>query len=793
MSSASTERRLELPEWMLELHKTNLNKTTNASQSTVKEPERRLELPELHKTNLKKTTNASQSTVKEQRLGISQSDQSIKLKKSARRRVRIIYCDSSEFRKIVQDLTGFRPAGGGGGEEREKGLGDGDDNKGHPCGEGVSPLTFLSDQSLLLAREASLSRFLEKRCERPFPERRKLFQCRKSDENKMQPLLKVTEKSILDQPVTISVGSSISLGSGLCSHAAEDQKELKPFFGIDLHHARASYVMNEGSLLSDQKEEENAMVSSEAEKVEAMQKQRAESDSVPMQNAQDTETEQFPWLVKKDANPHAALEKVHLYSSHSESEVGSHCPESESEDTDKRMKIGASPEYNKRETSETAVLQIRNTVEPEVEPFSLEVNEDTASDKVHSFSSEQESEVDSYCSGPEYEVGDKKARIEYYDIMHIPKMKKESSPHATLDNANASIDMLGGCGKQEGRPLEGWGAINYDSIVNLLIKSIKKSDNEKIEKIGIYGRNEVGKAIVIEALKESAILRNLFDKVICVTVPLNCDMEKVQKEIDGQISSNLTDANAAVVKASEGLKFLLILVGINQHTKLETLTIPNSTTPVGSKIVFVVRSGRLCNEIEVDKKICLDDLLLCELFRQNVGEIVYYPKKALAKEMVRMCRPHSHAVILVARALQNVDDISIWERALERLNVPPTSNEAGVEALMVNVLRFSIDQLEDDKTRRCLKNLALCNNYHEIASESAIGLWVRDGIVDTHDEGQKVLKNLVNANLLEVDENEQFVKFQDQDQDILVNLIFQPEENRVFYVRGGLDLRATRG
>ncbi|KAI6678900.1 hypothetical protein NL676_039696 [Syzygium grande] len=612
----------------------------------------------------------------------------------------------------------------------------------------------------------------------------------KSDDNEMQRL--VEEKSISDQPIASSVQSSISLGSGLCSLAAEDRKEVKPFFGIGLLHTKAGHLTNEGSLLSDVKEEENVMVSSEAEKVEAMQKQRAESDFVPMQNTRDTETELFPWLVKRDSDFYATLEKVHLYSSHSELEVGSHCSESEYEDTDKKMKIEASQEYHKREASETAVLQLQNTVEPEVEPFSLEVNQDTASEEVHSYSSEQESEVDSYCSELEYEVGDKKARIEaspeYNDILHIPKMQKESSPHATLDNTDASMDRLGNGGKQKGRPSERWGAIKYDSIVDHLIKSIKKSS---IEKIGIYGRNEVGKAIVIEALKESAILRNLFDRVVCITAPLNCDLDKVQKEIAG-LSFDLTEANAVVMprleaNALEGPKFLLILVGINQHMKLETLRIPDST-PVGSKIVFVAGSGQLCDEIEVDKKICLDDLLLCELFRQNVGDIVYYPKKVLAREIVRMCRRYSHAVILLARALQNVDDILIWKRALERLTVRPASCEAGIEDLMVNVLRFSIDQLEDDKTRRCLKNLAFRNNYHDIASDSAIGLWVKDGIVDTHDDGQRVLKDLVHANLLQVDENGQFVKFQDQDQDILVNLIFQPEENRVFLLRGGLDL-----
>ncbi|KAI3412586.1 uncharacterized protein J3R85_017171 [Psidium guajava] len=318
------------------------------------------------------------------------------------------------------------------------------------------------------------------------------------------------EKSISDQPVTSSVESSISLGSGLCPRSAEDQKEVKPFFGIDLLHTKAGYVANKGSRLSDLKEEENAAVSSEAEKLEAMQELRAGSDLVSMENTRDTETELFPWLVKKDADPHAALEEVHLYSSHSGSELGSHCSESESDDTDKKRKIEASPEYHEREASESVVLHIRNTVEPEVEPSSLEANKDTASEEVHSYSSEQESEVDSYSSeqesevdsyssGSEYEYGDKKARTEaslaYNDTIHIPKMRKESSPQATLDGTDASIGMLGGGGKQDGRPSEGWGAINYDSIVDHLIKSIKKSN---IGKIGIFGRNEVGKLLSLK-------------------------------------------------------------------------------------------------------------------------------------------------------------------------------------------------------------------------------------------------------------------------------------------------------
>ncbi|KAI6678902.1 hypothetical protein NL676_039698 [Syzygium grande] len=876
--------------------------------------ERRLELPELEKANLKKTTNASQSTVKEQRSGLLTSDQSTKFKKPARSRVRYFKRRIRNLGKNVQAVTGLHPTSGGGGEEREKGLSDGDGDKGHPCGTEASQLT--SSSGLPTVRQPSFLRFLEKRRERLLLKR---WERGKSDENNMQRLLK--EKSISDQLVASSVESSNSLGSSLCSRAAKDKKEVKPFFGIDLLHTKAGYVTNKGSLLSDLKEEENATASSEAEKLVAMQKQRAESDFVQIQKTRDTETELFPWLVNKDTDPHPALEEVCSYSSYSESEVGSHCSESESEDTDKKMKIEASPEYLKIETLESAVLQMRNTVEPEVEPFSLEVNKDTASEEVHSYSSEQESEVDSYSSGMEYEVGDREKSI--YDqpvassvessislglglcscaaedqkevkpffgigllhkkaghltnegsLLSDPKeeenvmvsieaekveamqkqraesdfvpmkntgdtetelfpwlVKRDADLYVALEkvhsySSHSELEVGSHCSESEyedtdkkmkieasqayhKRQASEAAVLQLQNTVQPEVEpfSLEVNQDTASEEVHSYSseqesevdsycseleyeatvenkKKEVGKAIVIEALKESAILRNLFDRVICITVPLNCDMDKVQKEIAGQISSDLTEANAVDMphleaNALEGLKFLLILVGINQHMKLETLRIPDSTPPVGSKIVFVAGSGQLCDEIKWIRKyvwmICC-----CGNYFQNVGDVVYYPKKVIAREIVRMCRRYSHAVILVARAPQNVDDNLIWKCAIERLTVRPASHEAGIEDLMVNVLRFSIDQLEDDKTRRCLKNLALCNNYHEIASDFAIGLWVRDGIVDTHDDGQRVLKDLVNASLLEVDENGQFVKFQDQDQEILVNLIFR--------LQGGLDL-----
>ncbi|XP_039174096.1 uncharacterized protein LOC120296323 [Eucalyptus grandis] len=106
-------------------------------------------------------------------------------------------------------------------------------------------------------------------------------------------LMLSTDKSISDQPVASSVDTSLSLGLGPCSHAAEDQKELKQLFGIDLLHTKTGNVMNEGSLPSDLTEQENATVSSEAEKLVAKQKQRAESDFVPMQSTRDTKTELF--------------------------------------------------------------------------------------------------------------------------------------------------------------------------------------------------------------------------------------------------------------------------------------------------------------------------------------------------------------------------------------------------------------------------------------------------------------------------------------------------------------------
>ncbi|OWM84855.1 hypothetical protein CDL15_Pgr027642 [Punica granatum] len=184
----------------------------------------------------------------------------------------------------------------------------------------------------------------------------------------------------------------------------------------------------------------------------------------------------------------------------------------------------------------------------------------------------------------------------------------------------------------------------------------------------------------------------------------------------------------------------------------------------------------------------IDDALSWELFYQNVGDIVdSMDIQAIAKEIVRACGRDSRSLTIMARALSNVSDIETWEYAVDSLSLQHPSCLDDSENLTVNVWKFSIELLEDDVTINCLKNFALHSNSKEVARASLIDGWIREGMLTTHSEGEKVINNLLDAKLLELSENGGHVKLLDLGQR-LVDPIFQPGEGCEFLMQGGLGL-----
>lgn len=184
----------------------------------------------------------------------------------------------------------------------------------------------------------------------------------------------------------------------------------------------------------------------------------------------------------------------------------------------------------------------------------------------------------------------------------------------------------------------------------------------------------------------------------------------------------------------------------------------------------------------------IDDASSWELFRQNAGEVIDVAEiHKIAKDLVRACGRDLRSITLIAKALRDMRDIEIWEYALDSLSVDNASCPDDSKILLVNVLKLSIGLLEDDVTRACLKSFTLQGKNSGVARASLINSWISEGMLATHNEGEKVISNLLERKLLELSENGEFVKCLDLDQHA-VDLIFQPEEGCEFLLQGGMGL-----
>ncbi|KAF2320197.1 hypothetical protein GH714_025251 [Hevea brasiliensis] len=256
----------------------------------------------------------------------------------------------------------------------------------------------------------------------------------------------------------------------------------------------------------------------------------------------------------------------------------------------------------------------------------------------------------------------------------------------------------------------------------------------------------------------ATMVADMFENIIWVTVPKVWNLRNLQLEISGQLPSNVIDSTNInsweLLMVLERMKFLLILHDVRQFISLEKVGIPRPTAENGCKIVLIARSEEVCDAMGVDSKIGLKDLSSWELFHGNVGEVADSSSlKPLATQVLNMCADYSLAIVLMAGALKDVSDV------------------------------------EDDKTRKCLRNYALFCENGWIASELLMQRWIFDGLIDAHDQGKKMLETLINFSLLDYEQEIEFVKMKKKIRYILLEYIVPTEEAQVlFLINGGMGL-----
>ncbi|MQL85199.1 hypothetical protein Taro_017732 [Colocasia esculenta] len=262
--------------------------------------------------------------------------------------------------------------------------------------------------------------------------------------------------------------------------------------------------------------------------------------------------------------------------------------------------------------------------------------------------------------------------------------------------------------------------------------------------IGIYGMGGIGKTTLMRKLNnelfESGTVQGLvFDVVIWATVSRDMNILHIQKQIGDRLGLSLSrDPPAQVnkqasslLKALRGKQFLLFLDDV--WIELDWVEIgvphPGCTTGRNSKIVFTTRSLQVCTDMVADRKVgvsLLNEAQSWQLFRRNLqGDAVLRSPliRPLAKEVVARCGGLPLSIITVARSMAHKRTPNEWKNAINSLKF------RGMDVVL-SVLKFSYDGLQDDSMRSCLLYCALFPEDHEIGRDELVEYWVGEGLLD---------------------------------------------------------------
>ena len=137
-------------------------------------------------------------------------------------------------------------------------------------------------------------------------------------------------------------------------------------------------------------------------------------------------------------------------------------------------------------------------------------------------------------------------------------------------------------------------------------------------------------------------------------------------------------------------------------------------------------------------------------------------------------------IVLIARALKEVKDVSIWRHASRAIGFLPTTSQSTDDRILLNALAFVLGQL-GSTTNKCLK---YCASYLEMEGTHRVDLlerWMKEDLIGTLDEGEEIVQQLFNANLLESFQNGESIRMPDEVRNELVKF-YKAEINPVLLV-----------
>ncbi|CAL9232102.1 unnamed protein product [Arabidopsis halleri] len=208
-----------------------------------------------------------------------------------------------------------------------------------------------------------------------------------------------------------------------------------------------------------------------------------------------------------------------------------------------------------------------------------------------------------------------------------------------------------------------------------------------------------------------------------------------------------------------------------------------------SKIVFTTRSNEVCGRMGVDKEIevtCMmwDDAW--DLFTKNMDETIKSHPEIfeVARLVAKKCKGLPLALNVIGEVMARKKTVEEWHHAANVLS-SSAAQFSSMEAEILPILKFSYDDLADERTKKCFLFCGLFPEDYEIGKDDLIDYWVGNELIrgaKLNYEGYAIIGALKNACLLIESESKDKVKMHDviRDMALWIPLGFGGRQEKLF-------------
>ena len=322
----------------------------------------------------------------------------------------------------------------------------------------------------------------------------------------------------------------------------------------------------------------------------------------------------------------------------------------------------------------------------------------------------------------------------------------------------------------------------YNLAIDFAVRQILQDiEIPKFQRILISGRDDAG--LLTSRLKNLQHKKGMFDLVIHVKASYYESARDIEDDIARELGLS-TSSRQEVDGLLKSKSFLILLddVDLASSTNLNDVGTNWWNSKKFQKMVCTM--GRRADYTEADLEIRLEDhLFTWKLFRMEVGNVVHFSGiQCLAIRMVKECKGHLLVIVLMARALRDIDEVHTWECASLALTLQPT--QLRDDDVLFNALAFVCGRL--GSAMNCLKYFVEMGCWGKLEEGDLIGRWIRDDLIRKVDEGQKMVGHLVDAFLFKRSWNvdSSFIKMHSKIHEVLLNMLGLKRESLFLWLGG---------